>query len=185
MILTLTGMPGSGKSTVAKVLAEKLLFTRYYTGQIMRDIAKEKGMDLVTYLQYLETHPAEEIEIDAKVEALKSQDNIIVESRTAFHLIPHSFKVFLDVSESEGAKRILNELHQANQRNERSYASLKEAMDTQRTRFLSDHKRYRALYGIDMLDRSNYDLVIDTSNLTVQQVVDKILERMKVSLKER
>jgi cytidylate kinase len=178
MIITLSGMPGAGKSTVAALLAERLHLSRYYTGQIMRDMAKERGTDLVTYLRYLETHPEEEKEIDAKVAALRDQKDIIVESRTAFHFIPDSIKVFLDVSLDKGAMRIFEEMKKQNNRNEISYSSAQEAYANQKGRLELDRQRYLKLYGFDLLDRNNYDLVIDTTDLAPQQVADKIIEKI-------
>ena len=64
MIITITGEPGSGKSTIGKRLAKELGYGHYYIGQIRRDAAKKKGMTLAEYNKYGEAHPETDIEVD-------------------------------------------------------------------------------------------------------------------------
>jgi cytidylate kinase len=119
MIISISGAEGSGKSTIAKMLAEKLGWPRYYIGGIRREKAKERGLTLEEYNKLGETDPSTDLEVDEYQKKLgETQDNFIIEGRTSWHFIPHSFKIFLDVSFEEGARRIWGNLQKDSSRNE-------------------------------------------------------------------
>jgi CMP/dCMP kinase len=179
MIISVTGMPGAGKSTISKMLAEKLSLKRYYHGQIIRDIAKTKKMTLLNYLKYLETHPEEEKEIDEYIKKLAREKNIIVESRTAFHFIPHSIKIFLDVDLHEGARRIFIEMKSHHHRNEEIYLSPEDAAKAQKERLNSDRMRYKKLYDFDMLDKTQYDIILDTTHLSTKEITEILIKEIE------
>ncbi|HTW96183.1 MAG TPA: AAA family ATPase, partial [Candidatus Methylomirabilis sp.] len=119
MIVSISGAEGAGKSTIAKMLAAKLGWPRYYMGGISREKAREHGMTLEEYNKWGETDPRRDREIDDYQKKLgETQDNFIIEGRTSWHFIPQSFKIFLDISFEEGAKRIFGALQKDNSRNE-------------------------------------------------------------------
>ena len=90
MIISLSGNPGSGKSTVAKRLAADLGFERFYIGRMRREVARKKGMTLAEFNKWGEEGNDADAEFERYVEELgKTKDNFIIESRTAFHFIPH------------------------------------------------------------------------------------------------
>ena len=93
MIITISGNPGSGKSTVAKILIKKLDAQRIYIGGIMRELAKEKGMTLEELMVYAKTHPEIDKEADVKTRdkarKLDQQGEIVlVEGRIQFYFLP-------------------------------------------------------------------------------------------------
>ena len=176
MIITISGFPGSGKSTVAKILAERLGFRRYYAGQVRREAAKKRGLTLDEFNRLGEKDISTDKLVDDVLSELgKKEDNIVVEGRTAFHFIPKSVKIFLDVRLEEGARRIFEEKRRSNKRNEKPTASVEEELKILKERMRSDTKRYKKYYGIDCFDKKNYDLVIDTSGIPAENVVEKIL----------
>jgi len=185
MIISFNGDFGSGKSTIAKRMATALNFEHYYMGQILRDLAAKRGMTLVELLQSGETDPSVDQDIDKIVKELgKTKDNFLIESRTAWYFIPQSLKIYLKVDEREGAKRIFKELKQENQRNEDSGLTTIEAvLESNRRRRATDRKRYQEYYGIDPLVMDNYDFVLDTTNLSIEEVfsrtMDFVLSKMK------
>ncbi len=181
MIITLSGLPGSGKSTVAKILAEKLGFKRHYMGGIRREAAKKSGMTIEEFNKLGEKDfSTDKLVDDLLVKIGKDEDNIVVEGRTAFHFIPNSLKIFLDVDLTEGARRIFEEKKQANERNEKQTASIEEELKNLKERMESDEKRYMKYYGFQCYDKKNYDHIIDTTKLTPEQVVEKILSFIKM-----
>ncbi|OGY42716.1 MAG: hypothetical protein A2Y67_01480 [Candidatus Buchananbacteria bacterium RBG_13_39_9] len=184
-IITISGTPGSGKSTIAQKLAEKLNAERIYVGAIRRQLAREKNMTLEELNFYALTHPETDVDIDQKIakqarEAAK-KDLVIVEGRTQFHFIPESFKIFVKVSIKEGACRIWKQIQNEKERKERNEGekkSLKDLVADIKKRIANDKKRYKKYYNLDHTDESHYDLVIDTTKLTANQATAKILKAL-------
>lgn len=180
MIITISGMPGSGKSTVAKVIAKKLNIKRYYIGGMRREIARKHGITLEQLNEIGEKEDWTDKEVDNYQRELgKKEDNFIIEGRTSFFLIPNSVKVFLDVDFETGVKRIFDEISKdATERNEGDFRTLEDAKKAIKKRMDSDNIRYKKYYNVDVFDRSQYDIVLDTTNLTKEQVVEKLLEEI-------
>jgi len=176
MIISFTGDPGSGKSTLGKMLAEKLHFERYYIGQIRRDMAKKKGMTLAQYNEYGEKNPETDKEVDDYQKNLgETDDDFIIEGRTSWFLIPQSIKIYVSVDPKEGARRIFSEIQHENERNEGTKAvSIDDVIALNEQRKKSDDFRYKKYYGKDCFDHDNFDFVLDTTNLTIEEAFDKL-----------
>jgi cytidylate kinase len=183
MRITISGMPGSGKTTVAKIIAERLKLKYYYIGTIQRDIAKQKGITINELLKLSETDPSSDKFLDDYLVKLgETEDDFVAEGRTAAHFIPDSIKLFIAVDVKVGAERIwkdINENGAGNARNEQIASSLAEQVKITQARIDSDQLRYRKYYNIDIFDKGMYDLWLDTTGMTIEQVVDKILRFIK------
>jgi predicted cytidylate kinase len=177
MIITISGGPGSGKTTVANLLAKKLNYKSYYIGGILRELAKKKGLTLVELLEKGEQDSSIDKYVDDFQKKLaEREDNFIIQGRTSFFIIPNSLKIFLKVKPEIGAKRILKDIKEnKGKRNEGIIQDLEQAKNEIKRRMITDKKRYKKYYNIDVFDEKHYDLVIDTSNLSIKQVVDRIL----------
>lgn len=183
MIITISGLPGSGKSTVARRLAQALDWPSYGMGQLWRDLARERGLTLPELQRQAEADPALDRSVDDKVRSLAQQDNVIIESRTAYHFVPRSFKIFLTVDPAEGARRIFNDLQNNSQRNEGdNLQSVTDVRQANERRMASDRRRYGQYYGIDVFDTSQFDFVLDTTDKTAEQVFALVNEAVKKSL---
>ncbi len=184
MIISLSGAPGSGKSTVAQLLAEKLGWQRYYMGRIWREMASKHGVDVMAYSKLNEGSPDKDKEVDEYQRELgKKEDNFVIEGRTSWHFIPHSFKMFLDVSPEEGAKRIFGALQHSNTRNEgNNLSTWQDVLASNKERVNSDNGRYLKYYGIDVTDMKNFDYYLDTTNLTPSQVFDEVYAKVQEML---
>jgi len=175
MIITISGTPGSGKSTVAKALAGKLGLKYYSVGDFRREAAAKKGMTINEYNKLGEDDFSTDNEVDEwQKKSLAKEDNFIIDGRLSFHFIPNSIKVFLKVKQEVAAERIFNE-----KREKEKFKSLKEALESIKKRHESDIKRYRKYYNINPFDERHYDIVVDTSDITIQEMVDKVAERIK------
>ena len=183
MIISISGAEGAGKSTIAKMLAEKLGWPRYYIGGISREKAAERGMTLEEYNKWGETHIERDQEIDEYQQKLgETQDNFVIEGRTSWYFIPHSFKIFLDVSFEEGAKRIFGALKKDNSRNEaNNLNSVEDVLKSIKSRRESDKKRYAKYYDFDAYDKSHYDFVLDTTNLSIEEVFKNVYQTVNSS----
>ncbi len=184
MIISLSGAQGSGKSTVAQKLSEKLNWPRYYMGGLRREAAAKRGLTLAEYNLLGESNPKTDQEVDEYQKKLGLEnDNFIIEGRTSWYFIPHSFKIYLDVSEDIGASRIFKQLKSKNQRNEdKEIASLEEMKASLRQRMASDTRRYKQYYGVDVNDKSHYDYCLDTSELSEEEVFNIIYDLILKSI---
>jgi len=183
MIISFSGDEGSGKSTIAKRVSEELGYSHYYMGQIFRDMAKKKGLTLIEYIKLGEADPSIDKKVDNYLLKLaKKQESFVIESRTAWYLIPNSLKVYLKVDEREGAKRIFKQLREEaeNSRNELRKADLLEnVLDNIRRRREMDDLRYQKYYGINIREPKNYNLFLDTTKLTRDEVFDHVINFIK------
>ena len=181
MIISISGKPGSGKTTVANILAQRLKWPQYYIGEIRRKLAAKHGMTLQEYNKLGETDPSTDIDIDKYQEKLgKTKDNFVIQGRTSFKFIPHSLKVYLDVDFDEGAHRVWQSLKEnPTARNEGHVPTLAECRKNVRERIASDKKRYEKYYHLDVYDKRHYDLVIDTTKKTPERVADEIMKKIR------
>lgn len=177
MIITISGKPGSGKTTVGRMLANHLGYDEYDIGILRREMARKRGMSINEYNKLGETDPSTDTEADEYQKQLGlDTDNFVIQGRTSFHFIPHSVKIFLDVGERIGAERIWGDLQKdAEGRNEGKYSSIEQLITATRKRIASDTKRYHQYYDINIFEKNHYDLWIDTSDQTPQQTLDAIV----------
>jgi len=176
MKITISGDLGSGKTTVSKQLAEHLGYRYLSTGAIQRAIARER--DLTTLELNLLSEQQTEIDdrIDAYTRAVEqSEEDYVVDSRIAWHFIPSALKVFLLADEGVAAQRIQ---HDASRAGVEDNESLPATLARIRARKESERRRFLRKYGIDYRVLNNYDLIIDASFCTPDEVAALILDTM-------
>lgn len=173
MIITISGRAGSGKSTVAKMLASKLGLKHYSIGDIMREMAVKRGMSLLDLNKKAETDKSIDDELDSKLKRLGDEGkNFVIDGRLTAFFIPNAdVKIFLDAEENVRAGRIIRD-----KRALEKGQDVKQMLVDIELRESSEKKRYKQYYGVDYLDKSLYDHVIDTTSMAVEQVVKEILE---------
>jgi len=175
MIITIAGMPGSGKSTIAKLLSKELGIPWYSVGDLRGKMALERGMTIDEFNALGETEAFTDKEVDDYQQKLgEGDESFIMDGRLSWHFIPHSLKVFLDVDADEAARRVFN-APRDDRKDEKTHASVEEVKGAIAARMASDQRRYQKYYGVDFLDRRNYNVVIDTTNLTPAEIASEIL----------
>ena len=171
-IISLGGELASGKGTVSKILMKELNFGIYKNGDYFRELAKNMNMDVTSFNIYVKEHP----EIDRKIEFsateyAQTHDNFIIDARLGWYSVPESFKVYLKVDTDVAAKRAFEDKERKSSEN---FSTVEEQKEDIIKRYELENERYFQLYGVRKEDESNYDLVIDTTNSTPQEVADKI-----------
>lgn len=179
-IIAITGTLGSGKSSTSNLVAKKLSFKRFSSGDFMRKIALDMNVSINELSLRAENDNSIDKKIDAEVKKTGELEKIVIDSRLAFHWIPQAFKVYLDLPPEIAKERILNNLKEnpLRRQSEDSLTS-EEIYKKIISRLESEKKRYMELYGLDHTDKSNYDLVIDTNKNDLNQVVDIIVSEYK------
>lgn len=175
MIITISGVPGSGKTSVGKILAEKLGYNFYSMGDLRGKMALERGMTIDQLNELGEKDHTTDTSVDEYQKELgQKEDNFVVEGRLSWNFIPHSFKIFLDCEPMEAARRV-----QASHR-ERPDEKISDDLSVIRAeldaRIGSDLRRYSSIYNINHMDKSHYDLVMDTTeSKSAEETAEKIL----------
>lgn len=183
MRITISGMIGSGKSSVADEIAKRLGYQRFSSGDFMREIAKERGISLMELSKIAETNPKIDREIDQRqIKFGKTHDNFVIDGRLSWYFIPDSLKIYLNVSNEEAARRIYNDKEETRQTEK--FSSLKELAEKIQERKNSEIKRYQKYYGVNHHDKKNYNLYLDTTNMTVKEEVDYLMKEIKKHLQE-
>lgn len=177
MIITLAGYPGSGKSTVRKLLAERLGWKAYSMGDLRCEMATKRGMSIVEFNAECMKSPEIDRQVDDYQKNLsQTSDNLILDGLMSWHIVPQSLKVFLAIDPRVAAERIFTARRTETGRDdEPQYASIEEAQEAIAARMAQNGARYAKWYGANPLDESQYDLIIDTTQMTPDTVVDQIM----------
>ena len=175
-IITIAGRPGSGKSTTAKKVAEQLGYEHFSSGDLFREIAKKDGLDVKQANISAEKNSKIDELVDARLrETGTTQDMLVIDSRMAWHWIPQSFKVFLDLDLNIAAKRIIDNFDKKRAINESIPLSVDVYAKELEDRLDSEKRRYKALYGVNPYSADNYDIVVDTAINNIEQVVELVV----------
>lgn len=181
MIITISGLPGSGKGTVGKRVAKALGYKYLSVGDMLGEIATDMGISIAELLKRGETDPSADHKVDEYQKRLgREKDNLVVDSRLGWHFIPHSFKVYIKVNIEEGARRIMGDL---DNRPDEAYTSPEDAMGKLRQRIESEKTRYIKMYNrINPHDEKHYDYILDTTSLTIEEATETLLARIREEL---
>ncbi|MBI4173504.1 MAG: cytidylate kinase family protein [Candidatus Aenigmarchaeota archaeon] len=170
MIITISGLAGAGKSTVAKLLAKQLGYKHYSVGDLMRSLAEKKNISILQLSALAERDKSIDKELDAMLVSVgKKEKNLVIDTRLGFHFLPHSVKVFLKVDAQEAARRIFRE-HRRQERSE----TQEQVAPMLKKRRQSEILRYQQYYGVNPYEERHYDLVLDTSKITAEQAAQRI-----------
>lgn len=184
MFLTITGKLGSGKSTICKLLAEKHGFKIYSTGEIQRKIALEMGISTLELNELMRKDSKYDDLIDNEVVRISHEckdENIIFDSRMAFHFVEDAYDIFATIDPLEAARRVMK----SPRGNEETYQDEKDAEFKLLERSRIENIRFKEIYKINNLDYMNYNLIIDTTWNTPEILAGIIFEKVKENAPEK
>ena len=178
-IISIAGDLASGKGTVSLLLKEKLNYEIYSNGEYFRRLAKENNMSVTEFNEYIKKHP----EIDRQIEKsageyVRTHDNVIIDARLGWYVAPFSYKIYLKVDIDEAARRAFLD-------DKRKSTESFQSIAVQRWYAPRLNNRYYNLYNVRKDDIKNYDLVVDTTNLTPEEVCNIILDKYSLWKKDK
>jgi len=173
VIVTVGGLPGAGKTTVARKVAEGLGLKHVNIGEIFRGLAEARAMTLEEFGVFAQRNPDVDRSIDLKTLELAKSGNVLLEGRLTGPMLKRNgvpaFQVWLDAPLKVRAERI----------SKRDGLSIPSAVAATQAREKVEWDRYFEIYGIDLRDTGGYDLVIDTSDKTPEAITQEIIAAVK------
>lgn len=170
MLVTISGLPGSGTSTVAVAVAAKLGVPRLDGGSVFRSLAAERGMSLADFGALAETDASVDLELDGRLAAAARAGDVVLESRLAGWIARNegldATAVWIACDEVERADRV----------GRREGIRREAALVANRAREASEARRYRDYYGIDLADLSPYSLVLDSTTTAPDDLITAIVD---------
>jgi cytidylate kinase len=174
IVICISGMAGTGKSTLSKKLAEKYNLQCYSGGDALKELAKAEGYDVsrqgwwessegLNFLNERVKDPKFDKEVDAKLLQYVQQGNVLLDSWTMPWLLKEGFKIWLMASIEKRAARVA----------ERDKITVNEAFKVLEEKEARTKTIYKKLYGFVLgEDFAPFDLVLDTDNLNAEEVFE-------------
>jgi cytidylate kinase len=177
MRITVSGLPGTGTTSLSRYLAERHGFTMISAGEVFRQLAREHNMDLATFGRLAEEDPAFDKMIDARQKEIAAErDNIIVEGRLSGWMVEDAdLKIWLYAPISCRIKRIAF-------RDQVSDENAAQQLTLEREQ--CEAGRYQSYYSIDINDLSIYHLILNSEHWGVEElgaIVDTAITHLEPS----
>ena len=179
MLIIISGMPGSGKSTVAKYASKYLGLDYISAGTIFRNLSVKKGYDkkgdkFIEWNRYVKDNPVIDKEIDKEILKRAKKGNVVVDSWLGGHLIKKAdLKIFLKIDMKSAVQRI----------SLREEACLEDVKSQTNDRLKLSKERWKKLYGVDVDDLRPFDFVFDTTKFSQEQMKEVIRLVLKTLFK--
>ena len=179
--IVISGPPAVGKTTVAKGLAEEFQLQYLSGGDVLKEMASEHGFDSkgddwwdteegMEFLNQREQNSEFDKKLDEKLSILFNQGGMVITSYTLPWLVEDGIRIWLEGSHESSTDRMQS----------RDNMSSEDAYKITKERFDKNKALYKKLYDFDFgEDKSVFDLIINTDNLTAQQVIDVTKETVR------
>ena len=165
MRITMSGLPGSGTTTLGRMLADRYHYKYISVGEIFRSLAAERSLSLAAFGALCESDPAVDRLLDKQQRDLVlDSDDIIAEARLSGWMIPEAdLKIWLFAPISCRAARVYDR---------DGCLDAQTAEDEMLAREASEATRYLQYYGIDISSLDLYDLVLNSERFSPEQLAD-------------
>jgi cytidylate kinase len=171
-VICISGLAGTGKSTLSKKLAEKYHLRYYSGGDVLKELAKQEGYDVsvqgwwespqgLNFLNERVNDPKFDKAVDDKLLEYAKQGNVLLDSWTMPWLLQCGFKIWLEASFEKRAARVAI----------RDGMTTAQALEVLKEKEARTKAIYKALYGFVLgEDFKPFDFVLDTDNLSADEV---------------
>ena len=172
IVICISGMAGTGKSTLAKKLAQKYGFDYYSGGDALKVLASEEGYNAsqpgwwespqgLKFLKQREGDAKFDRAVDQKLLEYTEKGNVLLDSWTMPWLLKSGFKIWLLASMEKRAARVA----------QRDQITVEQALKVLKEKEDRTKGIFEKLYGF-MLgeDFQPFNLVLDTESLNAEEV---------------
>ncbi|MCX8151440.1 MAG: AAA family ATPase [Archaeoglobaceae archaeon] len=177
MKITISGLPGTGKTTVGKILAKKLNLKFISAGEIFRKFSEQRGLTLEEFSKFAEENP----EIDNKIDQMqkelaeKEKDAIFEGRLSGWFIKDANLKIWLFANEEIRYERIAK----------REGKDISVVKSETKMREELEKTRYKKFYGIDLEDVSIYDLIINSGKFTAEEIAEIVIKALEFKVSDR
>lgn len=175
LVIAVSGLPGSGKTTLAKLLAKSLGLRYVSLGTIFRSIAKERGLSVEELSKLAEGDASIDYLIDSRAREEAMKGCVVIDGHISAWILKDiaHLRVVVTASLTTRVNRIAL----------RDGKDISEALRDVRLREASERRRYLKFYGINIDDLSNVDLVINTEKFGINETLEIALKAVNMILK--
>jgi CMP/dCMP kinase len=173
-VICISGLAGTGKSTLSKKIAEKYSLRYFSGGDVLKEIARQAGYDVtiqgwwespegLKFLNKRVNDPKFDKEVDDKLLQFAQQGNVLLDSWTMPWLIKEGFKIWLEASFEKRAARVAV----------RDGMTVSQALEVLKEKEAHTKSIYKSLYGFGLgEDFKPFDFILDTDNLSANEVFE-------------
>jgi cytidylate kinase len=169
VLVTISGLPGAGTSTLASGVATAIGIEWVDGGKVFRQLAQEKSLTLAEFGALAESDPSIDVALDQRLAGRARAGDVVLESRLAGWIATNegltAIRVWVGCDVAVRAERVAS----------REASSVDDALTTNRRREASERLRYRTYYGIDLDDLSVYDVRLDSTDQQPDPLVSTIV----------
>ena len=182
LVIAVCGPSGAGKGTLGKFISEYLDINYYSAGDFFRSLAKEKGLTVEELSEQADKET--DLEVDRRTLEKGLNEDCVIESRIAAWALGEyaDLSIYITADLEERAKRVMEDLE--NRENEEGAKELEEVKHTIRKRDKDNKERYREYYGINMKDTSIFDIIIDNTDMGVEEQEKLVKKALKKALED-
>jgi predicted cytidylate kinase len=169
VLITISGLPGAGTTTVSRLVADALDLQRVPGGEVFRQMAAEAGMTLAAFGRHAQDHPEIDRQLDDRLTERARAGRCVIESRLAGWLVTRAglpaVRVWVACADDERARRVAA----------RDGSTPAEALADNEARAALERTRYLEIYDFDLTDLAVYDLILDSTSASPDALAAEVI----------